>query len=248
MFADTNAALHFYHHDNAFTSNGVLNITTEFKVNDYRAFNEKTEKFYADKKHVQTAMVQGWNKFCYTGGIAEFKAKLPGDAGDGGLWPARKYKATCSESSASRGINDSYGNKIIVWKDLAMTLFLTGCLSSLHSSISIRHSLYRSVIRVVWLLGNLARATYVGSSDFMWPFSYNECDAKGRLSQEINACDKVNHYGMSAEFGRGSPEIDILESMQGNMDENLPNTHIKRPYQSTSLQVRYLCTASGVAR
>ena len=100
----------------------------------------------------------------------------------------------------------------------------------------------------VWLLGNLARATYVGSSDFMWPFSYNVCDTKGRLSQEINACDKVNHYGMSGEFGRGSPEIDILESMQGNMDEKLPNTHIKRPYQSTSLQVRYPCIASVVTR
>ena len=91
---------------------------------------------------------------------------------------------------------------------------------------------------LVWLLGNLARATYVGSSDFMWPYSFNTCDAKGRLSQEINACDKINHYGMAPEFGRGSPEIDIIEAMQGNMDEKLPSTHIKRPYQSTSLQVK----------
>lgn len=37
--------------------------------------------------------------------------------------------------------------------------------------------------------------------------------------------------------GRGSPEVDILESMQGNREEKLPSTHIKRPYQSTSLQV-----------
>jgi beta-glucan synthesis-associated protein KRE6 len=57
------------------------------------------------------------------------------------------------------------------------------------------------------------------------------------MSQEINACDKINHYGMAPKFGRGSPEIDIVEAMPGNMEERLPSTHIKRPYQSTSLQV-----------
>ena len=90
------------------------------------------------------------------------------------------------------------------------------------------------------MLGNLARATFVGSSDFMWPFSYNQCDPKKRLTQEINACDKLNHYGMAPFAGRGSPEIDILEAMQGNMKEALPSTHIKRPYQSTSLQVSFV--------
>lgn len=87
------------------------------------------------------------------------------------------------------------------------------------------------------MLGNLARATYVGSSDYVWPYSYDICDPKRRLSQEINACDLVNHYGLAPEEGRGSPEIDIVEAMQGNTKEKLPSTHIKRPYQSTSLQV-----------
>jgi hypothetical protein len=85
---DTNDALHFYSSDNARVTNGVMNITTEEKVNEYRAFNEKTKKFYADKKHIQSGMLQGWNKFCLTGGIVEFRAKLPGDSGTGGLWPA----------------------------------------------------------------------------------------------------------------------------------------------------------------
>lgn len=86
------------------------------------------------------------------------------------------------------------------------------------------------------MLGNLARATYVGSSDYVWPFSYNQCDSKTHKTQLINACDKVNHYGMAPYTGRGSPEIDILESMQG-VAGPLPSTHIERPYQSTSLQV-----------
>lgn len=86
------------------------------------------------------------------------------------------------------------------------------------------------------MLGNLARATYVGSSDFMWPYSYNKCDSRNRKSQEINACARVNHYGLEPFTGRGAPEIDVLESMQGEPG-HLPNTFIQRPYQSTSFQV-----------
>ena len=88
---DTNLALHYYSHDNAVTSNGVLNITTERKENAYKAFNETTKKDFLDKKYIQSAMVQGWNKFCFTGGIVEFRAKLPGNPSTGGLWPARKF-------------------------------------------------------------------------------------------------------------------------------------------------------------
>lgn len=87
---DTNAALHYYHSDNAETKDGLLKIKTEKKDNAYRAFDEKLKKFYNDKKHIQSAMLQGWNKFCFTGGIVEFSAKLPGSPRIGGLWPARK--------------------------------------------------------------------------------------------------------------------------------------------------------------
>ena len=86
------------------------------------------------------------------------------------------------------------------------------------------------------MLGNLARATYVGSSDYMWPYSYGECDPEKRMSQEINGCSKINHYGMEAQLGRGAPEIDLIEAMQGDK-EKLPSTTIRRPYQSCSLQV-----------
>ena len=121
-------------------------------------------------------MLQGWNKFCLTGGIVEFSAKLPGDPQTGGLWPA------------------------------------------------------------LWMLGNLARATYVGSSNYIWPYSYNQCDPKNRHSQQISACSKVGHYGMKPGVGRGSPEIDALEALMGG-PEKLPNTNVTRPYFSTSLQI-----------
>ncbi|KAL7547451.1 hypothetical protein ACHAWF_010749 [Thalassiosira exigua] len=172
----TNEALHFYRPQNVRTTNGVLNITTERKSNKYKAYDEKKLKYYADAKRVQTGMVQGWNKFCLTGGIVEFSAKLPGDPSVGGLWPA------------------------------------------------------------LWMLGNLARATYVGSSNFVWPYSYGTCDESNRRSQAISACSKVGHYGMKPGVGRGSPEIDVLEAMMGSA-EKLPHTNITRPYFSTSLQI-----------
>lgn len=173
---DTNEALHFYRPQNVQTTNGVLNITTEHKSNKYKAFDEDKRTYYTDAKHIQSGMVQGWNKFCLTGGIIEFSAKLPGDPKTGGLWPA------------------------------------------------------------LWMLGNLARATYIGSSNFIWPYSYNQCDEKNRVSQTISACSRVGHYGMKPGEGRGSPEVDILEAMMGG-PEKLPSTNITRPYFSTSLQI-----------
>jgi beta-glucanase (GH16 family) len=94
-FVDTNSALHYYSHDNARTSGGMLNISAEEKINTYKAFNEKKKTFYADKKYIQSAMIQSWNKFCFIGGIVEFSAKLPGDPETGGLWPAREFLVYC---------------------------------------------------------------------------------------------------------------------------------------------------------
>lgn len=88
--ADTNAALHYYKEENVVTTNGVLNITVERKVNRYKAYDEVKKFFYPDQKYIQSGMVQSWNKFCFIGGIVEFSAKLPGDPHKGGLWPARK--------------------------------------------------------------------------------------------------------------------------------------------------------------
>lgn len=84
---DTNQALHFYSPKNAITTNGVLNLTASLHLNKFKAY-KKNGQVYVGKKHIQSAMIQGWNKFCFTGGIVEFSAKLPGSAHTGGLWPA----------------------------------------------------------------------------------------------------------------------------------------------------------------
>lgn len=40
------------------------------------------------KRHFKSGMLQGWNKFCYTGGILEVDVTFPGRSDVGGLWPA----------------------------------------------------------------------------------------------------------------------------------------------------------------
>lgn len=60
----------------------------------------------------------------------------------------------------------------------------------------------------VWLLGNLARAGYSGSTDGVWPYSYDTCDAGVRQSasfsrqpgQRINRC--VNSAGAGSGLSR----------------------------------------------
>jgi len=171
----TNAALQFYHQDNVKTSNGFLNITTEYKDITFLAYDDEKLKWYPLTKNYRSGMIQGWNKFCFVGGIVEISAELPGDANIGGLWPA------------------------------------------------------------MWLMGNLARATFTGTSDRVWPWSFDTCDRNVQHQQKFSACNNYNHFGFKKNKGRGAPEIDILEVLPGT--GGLPLSTTKKPYLSTSFQM-----------
>ncbi|UZJ53248.1 hypothetical protein CBS101457_002568 [Exobasidium rhododendri] len=94
----------------------------------------------------------------------------------------------------------------------------------------------------LWTMGNLARPGYLGTTDGMWPYSYNECDsgilknqtAVGRTgynsivtSTKYNkvglnwlngmrtpacTCSDDDHPGPNKNVGRSAPELDILEA------------------------------------
>jgi hypothetical protein len=81
----------------------------------------------------------------------------------------------------------------------------------------------------VWMLGNLGRATYLNSTEYMWPFSTNQCTERTRISQEVNACSDKIYDGMPPHRGRGAPEIDVFEVMMMHEWEH--------PVLSASLQV-----------
>jgi beta-glucan synthesis-associated protein KRE6 len=65
----------------------------------------------------------------------------------------------------------------------------------------------------IWMMGNLGRAIFSGSTSRMWPFSYNECnpDAFDPTNQRISACESNPGHGLNPNQGRGAPEIDLLE-------------------------------------
>lgn len=93
----------------------------------------------------------------------------------------------------------------------------------------------------LWTLGNLARPGYLATSDGVWPYSYNSCDAGITANQSspdgisylpgqrLNSCTCKGEDHPNAGVGRGAPEIDILE---GAVD-----TVIKVGVASQSLQV-----------
>jgi hypothetical protein len=165
----TNNPLHYYSHEAVQSRDGSLSISLNIEPKDdlYAFWTEDG----LQSKEFKSGMVQSWNKFCFTGGIIEFSAKMPGTSNVAGLWPA------------------------------------------------------------IWMMGNLGRATYVNSTENMWPFSTNVCDERTRDSQLINSCKDAERFpGMRAGRGRGAPEIDLLEVMY--MDEYFEN-----PILSTSLQV-----------
>ena len=172
----TNMALHYYHANRVTTTNGVLNITTLYKPTEF--LSAEDEKGFVEmkrrRKGFSSGLIQSWNKFCFTGGIFEVRARLPGKGNTGGLWPA------------------------------------------------------------MWLLGSLARATYVGTTDWIWPWSYDKCDRERQKTQEINACEPTPHYGLDPYTGRGAPEIDLLEAMPGS---GTLNYGLQKPYFSASYQV-----------
>lgn len=177
----TNDALHYYSADNAVTDNhGRLVITSEAQDIDIVGFDDVQQKKTHVTKHFKSAMMQSWNKFCFTGGIIEAEVQLPGRPDVGGLWPA------------------------------------------------------------FWLLGNLGRHTYVGSSAHVWPWSSLICTKTSFHAQRVSGCDEVVHYGLQTHLGRGAPEIDIFEVQSGNIKANTGpflKTSVGQPFMSASFQV-----------
>jgi len=177
----TNDAQHYYSPNNAFTdTEGNLVIKTEAADTTIVGFNDVKFKKERVKKHFKSAMLQSWNKFCFTGGVMEAEIALPGRHDIGGLWPA------------------------------------------------------------FWMLGNLARHTYVGSSEHIWPWSSSVCTEKSKSAQLISACDRVQHYGLHKGVGRGAPEVDVFEVQAGSIKAgkgSFIQMPVGQPFMSSSYQV-----------
>lgn len=91
-----------------------------------------------------------------------------------------------------------------------------------------------------WLLGNLARHTFVGSSEHIWPWSEVECKKETAAKQKLSACNHATHYSMKQGVGRGAPEMDIFEVQPGNVKHNTGPFYLMpvgQPFMSSSFQI-----------
>jgi beta-glucanase (GH16 family) len=78
----------FYNSSFATTENGFLNVKTQIGKTEWNRFDHVNKEWKHETAYYKSAMVQSWEKFCFTGGIVEIDVILPGDPYIGGLWPA----------------------------------------------------------------------------------------------------------------------------------------------------------------
>lgn len=70
------------------TNDGYLNISTSSDMTKWKGWNPYKHQYEEMNKTFRSGMVTGWNKFCFTGGKIDIRARLPGKAHTPGLWPA----------------------------------------------------------------------------------------------------------------------------------------------------------------
>lgn len=83
----------------------------------------------------------------------------------------------------------------------------------------------------MWTMGNLGRPGYLATTDGVWPYSYESCDAGITANQSspdgisylpgqrLNSCTCPGENHPNRGTGRGAPEIDALEAAVG--EDNL---------------------------
>lgn len=101
----------------------------------------------------------------------------------------------------------------------------------------------------LWTMGNLARPGYLASTEGVWPFSYESCDAGITPNQSspdgisylpgqklnICTCDGEDHPNQGV--GRGAPEIDILE---GEVDTTIGVGIASQSLQTAPFDIWYI--------
>lgn len=101
----------------------------------------------------------------------------------------------------------------------------------------------------LWTLGNLGRPGYLASTEAVWPYSYESCDAGITANQssedgisylkgqKLSACVCDGEDHPNPGVGRGAPEIDILE---GEIDTTLKVGVASQSYQVAPYDIWYI--------
>ncbi|RKP32454.1 beta-glucan synthesis-associated [Metschnikowia bicuspidata] len=101
----------------------------------------------------------------------------------------------------------------------------------------------------LWTLGNLARPGHLATSEGVWPYTYDSCDAGITANQSspdgisylpgqrLNACTCSGEDHPNMGTGRGAPEIDIVEA---TVDVEMNLGVVSQSYQIAPMDIWYM--------
>ncbi|GMM30546.1 beta-glucan synthesis-associated protein [Martiniozyma asiatica (nom. inval.)] len=101
----------------------------------------------------------------------------------------------------------------------------------------------------MWSMGNLGRPGYMATTDGVWPYSYEACDAgitpnqsapdgiSYLPGQRLNSCTCDGEEHPNQGTGRGAPEIDIIE---GEVDTNIRVGVASQSLQLAPMDIWYM--------
>lgn len=101
----------------------------------------------------------------------------------------------------------------------------------------------------LWTMGNLGRPGYLGSTEGVWPYTYENCDAGITANQsspdgisylpgqKLNSCTCPGQAHPNRGVGRGAPEIDIVE---GAVDTTIKVGVVSQSYQVAPMDIWYM--------
>lgn len=101
----------------------------------------------------------------------------------------------------------------------------------------------------LWSMGNLGRPGYMATTDGVWPYSYDSCDAgitpnqsspdgiNYLPGQKLSSCTCKGEDHPNIGTGRGAPEIDIIE---GEVDTNIRVGVASQSMQIAPMDIWYI--------
>jgi beta-glucan synthesis-associated protein KRE6 len=97
---ETSKELQYYNSSTEFvtTRDGYLVIVTKRQQTTTSTFDYESYSTISQTYDYTSALIQSWNKFCFTGGVLEISVQLPGRYDSGGLWPAIWMMGNLGES------------------------------------------------------------------------------------------------------------------------------------------------------
>ncbi|CAI5758132.1 unnamed protein product [Candida verbasci] len=134
-----------------------------------------------------------------------------------------------ASSTANGTLNlrmDAFKNHNLFYRSGMVQSWNKMCFTQGHLEISARLPNYGNVTGLwpgMWSMGNLGRPGYLASTEGVWPYSYDSCDAgitpnqsspdgiSYLPGQRLNACTCPGESHPNRGTGRGAPEIDVIE-------------------------------------